>query len=40
MLHTPRLGDLQVPSYELLMDAKQAVRAALRHNQRRASLAA
>jgi len=40
MLYTPRLGDLQLPSYELLMDAKEAVRAALRHNQRRPPLAA
>jgi len=40
MLSTPRLGDLQFPSYELLMDAKEAVRAALRYNQRRAPLVA
>ena len=40
MLYTPRLGDLEFPSYELLMDAKEAVRAALRHNERRAPLAA
>jgi len=40
MLYTPRIGDLKSPSYELLMDAKEVVRAALRHNERRAPLAA